>query len=252
MRTGVIAKKLGMSAIYSKSGEMVPVTLLSIDDCQVIGSKQINGKHKLEVGAFDKLPNRTSKPLKGYFAKNKISPKQKIIEFEVSNAAVLQSGVELRASHFVEGQFIDVTGTSIGKGFAGVMKRHNFSGMRASHGVSISHRAHGSTGQCQDPGKVFKGKKMAGHMGASRVTKQNIRVVLVDEENNIVAVKGSVPGHKGSFLILRDAVKRALPAHAPFPCFVKKQGEEVNLGADESDQNIAVDDNQNQVNESEA
>lgn len=242
MRTGLIAKKVGMSMFYQQSGEVIPVTLLHVDSCHVLGSKKSGNKIKLEVGAVDKLASRVSKPLKGFFAKKKVSPKQKIVEFVVSEDAVVDAGVELKANHFVEGQVIDVTGTSQGKGFAGVMKRHNFSGLRASHGVSISHRSHGSTGQCQDPGKVFKGKKMAGHMGAKRVTKQNIQIIKIDLDSNIIAVKGSVPGHKGGFLILKDAVKRAMPSEAPYPCFVEKKQEATEVSGD----------NQNKVSESEA
>jgi large subunit ribosomal protein L3 len=227
MRTGLVAKKVGMSAIFNSSGDRVPVTLLKIEGCQVINSKIVNGKNKLEVGAFDKNVNRTSKPLKGYFAKHQIAPKQKIVEFNISEDAVINSGTELEVNHFVVGQYVDVVGTSIGKGFAGVMKRHNFGGLRASHGVSVSHRSHGSTGQRQDPGKVFKGKKMAGHMGVRRVTKQNLQVVLVDVEKKIIAVRGSVPGAKESFLVIQDAVKRALPTSAPFPCFIGKNTSQV-------------------------
>jgi len=225
MRVGLIAKKLGMSTLLDSSGGMVPVTLLKVDSCQVINSKKVSNVHKVEVGAFDMRSGKVSKSRKGYFSKAKISPKKKVCEFRVSEDATLEAGQILDVNHFVKGQYIDVIGTSVGKGFAGVMKRHNFSGLRASHGVSVSHRSHGSTGQCQDPGKVFKGKKMAGHMGSKRVTKQNIKIVDIDVENNLIVVKGSVPGHKSSILVLKDAVKRALPAEAPYPCFVNKSQE---------------------------
>lgn len=237
MRVGLLAKKIGMSSFYSDSGRVVPVTLLQVSSCQVMVQKKIDGKCKLEVGAFDKKVSRVSKPLQGYFAKYKVSPKSKVVEFEVSEDAMLESGCELKVDHFVVGQYLDVTGVSIGKGFAGVMKRHNFSGLRASHGVSISHRAHGSTGQCQDPGKVFKGKKMAGHMGSKKVTKQNIQIMHIDIENNMLVVKGSVPGSKGSVLMVKDAIKRALPANVPYP------------GVAQTTKN---EDNPNKVKESEA
>ena len=173
MRPGLVVKKVGMSSIQDDAGVLTPVSLLHVDSCNVIDTKKSGSKTKVSVGAFDKKITRVKKSEKGYFAKHKVSPKAKGVEFEIPADVEIPAAVELKASHFVVGQFVDVSGESIGKGFAGVMKRHNFAGLRASHGVSISHRSHGSTGQCQDPGKVFKGKKMAGHIGAKRVTKQN-------------------------------------------------------------------------------
>ncbi|MEQ9116112.1 MAG: 50S ribosomal protein L3 [Rickettsiales bacterium] len=229
MRVGLIAKKLGMSSFLDSDGQMTPVTLLKVDSCQVVGAKQHSNGFKLQVGAFNCNSNKIGKSKKGFFAKAKIAPKNKICEFPVSEDAVLEGGQVLDVRHYVKGQYIDVTGISVGKGFAGVMKRHNFSGLRASHGVSVSHRSHGSTGQCQDPGKVFKGKKMAGHMGSRQVTKQNIKIVDIDLENNLIAVKGSVPGHKGGVLMLKDAIKRAVPAEAPYPCFTENQQQNVEV-----------------------
>lgn len=223
MRVGVIAKKMGMTAIFDKNSNRVPVTILKIDSCQVIEQKTKvkHGYTALKVGAFDeKNRMRVAKPSRDYLAAHKIAPKKKMAEFRVADNAMLDVGTEIRASHYVPNQFVDVTSTTIGKGFAGVMKRHNFAGLRASHGVSISHRSHGSTGQRQDPGKVFKGKKMAGHMGDTRVTVQNLQVISIDEEKNLLIVKGAVPGAKNSYCFIKDAVKRALPGSAPYPALV--------------------------------
>lgn len=219
MRTGLIARKEGMSRIFDEDGRHIPVTVLKVDGCQVVAvrSEEKDGYVAVQLGAGAAKVKRTSKANRGHFAKAKVEPKKKMAEFRVTNENVLEVGVELGANHFIPGQFVDVTGTSIGKGFAGAMKRHNFGGMRASHGVSISHRAHGSTGQNQDPGRVFKGKKMAGHMGAERVTTQNLEIVAVDLEDNLILVKGAVPGSKSGWVLIRDAVKKPLPKDAPFP-----------------------------------
>lgn len=221
MRSGVIAKKLGMTSIFDEYGGQVPVTVLQIEKCQVTDrkTKSKDGYNAVQVGGFEVKPHKVSKPLKGFFAKNRVAPKKKLVEFRVSEDALLDIGVEIDVNHYVPDQFIDVTGITKGKGFAGVMKRWNFSGLRASHGVSISHRSHGSTGQCQDPGKVFKGKKMAGHMGAGRATQQNLRIVSVDKENNLLLVKGAIPGSKNSYILVKDALKVALPEDAPYPCY---------------------------------
>jgi large subunit ribosomal protein L3 len=219
MRTGVIAKKLGMTRIYREDGTNVPVTVMHVDNCQVISQRtaEKDGYSALQLGAGTAKVKRTSKAMRGHFAKANVEPKRKVVEFRVSDDNHVDIGAELSAEHYVAGQKVDVTGTSIGKGFAGAMKRHNFGGLRASHGVSISHRSHGSTGQCQDPGKVFKGKKMAGHMGAARVTTQNLEVVRTDAARNLVMVKGAVPGSKGGWVLISDAIKRDLPEEAPKP-----------------------------------
>jgi large subunit ribosomal protein L3 len=218
-RTGLIARKEGMTRIFDAEGRHVPVTVLKIDNCQVIAhrTEEVDGYTAVQIGAGVAKIKRTSKANRGHFAKAKVEPKKKMVEFRVSNENMPEIGAELGAIHFVPGQFVDVCGTSIGKGFQGAMKRHNFGGMRASHGVSVSHRAHGSTGQCQSPGKVFKGKKMAGQMGNERVTTQNLEVVAIDEEANLVLVKGAVPGSKSGWILITDAVKKPLPAEAPKP-----------------------------------
>lgn len=223
MRTGLIAKKIGMTTIYNEEGSVTPVTLLQVEDCQVVQviSKDTAGYSALQVGTGAvKLKNLTN-PLKGHFAKNNVSPKRKLVEFRVGEQDVVNVGSDLTVGHFVSGQFVDVTGVSIGKGFAGWMKRWNFRGLRASHGVSIAHRSGGSTGQCQDPGKVAKGKKMPGQMGAKRVTTQNLKVMFVDQEKNLIGVKGAVPGHKDNYVLIKDAVKKALPKSAPRPTLVQ-------------------------------
>jgi len=219
MRSGVIAQKVGMTRIYNDAGEHVPVTVLRLDNCQVVAhrTEEKNGYTALQLGAGLAKVKNTPKALRGHFAVAKVEPKRTLAEFRVSNDNLIDVGSEITADHFVEGQFVDVTGTSIGKGFAGAMKRHNFGGLRASHGVSISHRAHGSTGQCQDPGKVFKGKKMAGHMGDARVTTQNLKVVRTDVERGLIMIEGSVPGAKGGWILVRDAIKKALPESVPVP-----------------------------------
>jgi len=219
MRSGVIAQKVGMTRIYNDAGEHVPVTVLKLENCQVVAhrTEEKNGYVALQVGAGLAKVKNTSKAMRGHFAVASVEPKRKLAEFRVSSENVIEVGAEITADHFVEGQFVDVTGTSIGKGFAGAMKRHNFGGLRASHGVSISHRSHGSIGQCQDPGKVFKGKKMAGHMGDVRVTAQSLEVVASDEDRGLLLVKGAIPGSKGGWVLIRDAVKTKLPEGLPFP-----------------------------------
>ncbi|MEP0520304.1 MAG: 50S ribosomal protein L3 [Hyphomicrobiales bacterium] len=222
-RSGVIAQKMGMTRVYSDAGEHIPVTVLKMDNCQVVAQRteETNGYTALQLGVGARKVKNTPKALRGHFAAAKVEPKRRVAEFRVSEDSLVDVGAEITADHFVSGQYVDVVGTSIGKGFAGAMKRHNFGGMRASHGVSISHRAHGSTGQCQDPGKVFKGKKMAGHLGAERVTTQNLVVVKTDVDRGLILVKGSVPGAKGGWIMISDAVKRTLPAEAPMPAAIR-------------------------------
>ncbi len=219
MRTGLIAQKLGMTRVFNAAGEHVPVTVLKVEDCQVVAVRtaEQNGYDAVQLGVAAAKPSRTSKAMRGHFAKAKVEPKRKLAEFRVSEDAMLDVGAQLSADHFVAGQFVDAIGTSIGKGFAGAMKRHNFSGLRASHGVSVSHRSHGSTGQSQDPGKVFKGKKMAGHLGDHRTTVQSLEVVSTDGIRGLIFVKGAVPGAKGGWLLLKDAVRVPLPENVPHP-----------------------------------
>ena len=219
MRTGLIAQKVGMSRVFDEGGNHVPVTVLKVDGCQVVARRtaETDGYTAVQLGTGAARAKRVGKAMRGHFAKAKVEPKRKLVEFRVADDALLDVGAELSVEHFVAGQRVDVTGTSIGKGFAGSMKRHNFGGLRASHGVSVSHRSHGSTGQCQDPGKVFKGKKMAGHMGAERVTVQNLKIVATDAAEGLVLVHGAVPGARGGYVLIKDAVKRARPDEAPYP-----------------------------------
>jgi large subunit ribosomal protein L3 len=219
MRTGVIAKKIGMSRVFSEDGTHVPVTVLQMDNCQVVGVRtaEKDGYTALQLGVGAAKVKNTTKPERGHFAKAKVEPKSKLAEFRVAEDAILDVGTEIGVNHFVAGQYVDVAGTSIGKGFAGSMKRWGFGGLRASHGVSISHRAHGSTGNSQDPGKVFKGKKMAGHMGDRRATQQNLQIVSTDVESGLILVRGAVPGAKGGWVRISDAVKHPVPEDAPFP-----------------------------------
>ncbi|HUY68839.1 MAG TPA: 50S ribosomal protein L3 [Alphaproteobacteria bacterium] len=209
MRTGVLTKKLGMTRVFDEDGAHVPVTVLHLENVQVTGqrTKDKHGYAAVQVGYGKAKPKNVPKPMKEHFAKSQIEPKMKLAEFRVTDDALLEMGAEIKASHFKPGQFVDVCATSIGKGFAGVMKRWNFRGLRASHGVSISHRSHGSTGQRQDPGRVFKGKKMAGHMGDRRVTTLNLLVVAVDDADGLIFVKGAVPGAEGGYVRIRDAIK---------------------------------------------
>jgi large subunit ribosomal protein L3 len=224
MRTGLIAKKLGMTSVYTEEGVETPVTVLHVDNCQVVANKTVakDGYNAVQIGAGAAKVKNVSKALRGHYAKAKVEPKRKLAEFRVDEKALLEPGVEIVASHFVPGQFIDVVGNSIGKGFAGAMKRHNFAGLEATHGVSVSHRSHGSTGQRQDPGRVFKGKKMAGHMGTVRVTTQNLQVVSVDEARGFIIVRGAVPGAENGFVLVKDACKKGAHPLAPFPAGVRK------------------------------
>ena len=209
MRTGLLAEKLGMTQIFSEAGELIPVTLLKVE-CRILESKNVDkhGYSSVQVGYGVKKASKVNKPLRSWYAKIKQEPCKKVVEFRVSGGDVLEIGAQLKPSHFEKDQFVDVVSTSIGKGFAGPMKRWNFSGLRASHGVSIAHRSHGSTGQCQDPGKVFKGKKMAGRLGGEKVTVHSLKVVDFDDEKGLLFVKGAVPGHKGSLVHVKDAIKK--------------------------------------------
>jgi large subunit ribosomal protein L3 len=214
MRTGLIAKKLGMNSMFTEQGERITLTFLQLEDLQVVGQKTMerDGYNAVVLGSTLKKASRVSKSMKKVFANVKVEPRQILKEFRVSESNMLEIGTEVKATHFKSGQYVDVSGRSIGKGFAGVMKRHNFSGLEATHGVSISHRSHGSTGQCQDPGKVFKGKKMAGHLGDVNVTIQNLQIIEVNAEKGIVIVSGNVPGSKGKYVFIKDAVKKAVNA----------------------------------------
>lgn len=223
MRSGLIAQKVGMTRIFTEDGTHVPVTVLKVDACKVVStrSEEKDGYFAVQLGFGLAKVKNVAKAQRGHFAKAKVEPSKKMVEFRVSPDALLDVGTELAASHFVAGQYVDVTGTTIGKGFAGGMKRHNFRGLEASHGVSVSHRSHGSTGQRQDPGKVFKNKKMAGHMGDVQVTTQSLAVVSTDTDRGLILVKGAVPGSQGGWVLIRDAVKRKLPENVPFPAGVK-------------------------------
>lgn len=223
MRTGVIAKKMGMTRLFKDDGRHVPVTVLSLENCQVVSQRtqERDGYVALQLGAGAAKAKNVAKPQRGHFAKAEVEPKAQLVEFRVSEDALVDVGAEISADHFVPGQFVDIAGHTQGKGFAGAMKRWNFGGLRATHGVSVSHRSHGSTGQRQDPGKVFKNKKMAGHMGDRQRTQQNLEVVLTDAERGLIFVKGSVPGSKGTWLMVSDAVKIARPAEAPYPASIK-------------------------------
>ena len=229
MRTGLIAKKLGMSRIFEVDGTHVPVTVLQVNGLEVVAVKtqEKDGYTSVQLGCGDIKAKNLTKPMKGYFAKANVEPKSKLAEFRVSEDCLLNVGDKLSVEHFVPGQFVDVCGTSIGKGFAGVMKRHNFGGLEASHGVSISHRSHGSTGQRQDPGKVFKGKKMAGHMGDERVTVQNLKVVAVNADKGLIMVKGGVPGSDNSWVYVTDAIKKSASVKLPMPAGLIKVDEPV-------------------------
>lgn len=236
MRTGVIAKKLGMTRLFLEDGRQVPVTVLQLDNLQVVAQRTADqdGYTALQLGAGDAKPKNVTAPMRGHFAKANVAPKRKIVEFRVSEDNLVPVGEEIIAAHYFAGQFVDIAGTSIGKGFAGAMKRHNFGGLRASHGVSISHRSHGSTGQCQDPGKVFKGKKMAGHLGAVRVTTQNLQVVRTDADRGLIMVKGSVPGSKGGWVTIKDAVKKPSAENTIYPAALRSAEREAKRLADEA------------------
>ena len=236
LRTGVIAKKLGMTRLFLEDGRQVPVTVLQLDGLQVVAQRiaAVDGYTAVQLGAGAAKAKRTTAAMRGHFAKASVAPKRKIAEFRVAEENLINVGEEITADHYFAGQFVDIAGTSIGKGFAGAMKRHNFGGLRASHGVSISHRSHGSTGQCQDPGKVFKGKKMAGHLGAVRVTTQNLQVVKADADRGLIMVKGSVPGSKGGWVTIKDAVKKPTPENVIYPAALKSAAEEAKRLAEEA------------------
>jgi len=224
MRTGVIARKMGMTRLFTDDGVHVPVTVLALEHCQVVAQKTADrdGYVALQLGAGSAKAKNLTKPERGHFGKSEVAPKAVLAEFAVADDALVDVGAAIAADHFVVGQMVDVTGATQGKGFAGAMKRWGFGGLRATHGVSISHRSHGSTGQRQDPGKVFKNKKMAGQMGDRNRTQQNLEIVMTDAERDLLFVKGSVPGSKGGWLLVRDAVKVARPAEVPYPAAVKR------------------------------
>ncbi len=236
MRSGVIAKKLGMTRLFMEDGRQVPVTVLQLDGLQVVAQRTTDrdGYTAVQLGAGAAKAKRTTSPMRGHFAKANVAPKRKLAEFRVSPDNLIEVGEEITADHYFAGQFVDIAGTTIGKGFQGAMKRHNFGGLRASHGVSISHRSHGSTGQCQDPGKVFKGKKMAGHMGAARVTTQNLQVIKTDSERGLIMVKGAVPGSRGGWVTIKDAVKKPFPENAILPAALKSAGDAARKAAEEA------------------
>ena len=236
LRSGVIAKKVGMTRLFLEDGKQVPVTVLQLDNLQVVAKRTADrdGYTAVQLGSGNAKAKRVSKPMRGHFAVANVAPKRKLVEFRVAPENLIEVGEEITADHYFAGQYVDVSGTSIGKGFAGAMKRHNFGGLRASHGVSISHRAHGSTGQCQDPGKVFKGKKMAGHMGAARVTTQNLQVVRTDADRGLIMVKGAVPGSKGGWVTIKDAVKKPVPENAIMPAALKSAADEAKRLAEEA------------------
>lgn len=223
MRTGLLARKLGMTRIFTDDGNHVPVTVLAVDNCQVVAVRtpEKDGYCALQLGVGTAKVKNVSKAQRGHFAKAEVEPKARLAEFRVSADALVEVGAEISAAHFVPGQRVDVVGVSIGKGFAGAMKRHNFHGLRATHGVSVSHRSHGSTGQRQSPGKTFKNKKMAGHLGAARVTIQSLEVISADVVRGVLMIKGAVPGSKGGFVLVKDAAKRTAPEGLPFPAAVR-------------------------------
>ena len=236
MRSGIIAKKVGMTRLFMEDGKQIPVTVLQLDNLQVVAQRTADqhGYSAVQLGTGSIKAKRVSKAMRGHFAAANVEPKRKVAEFRVAPENLINVGEEITADHYFEGQFVDVSGTSIGKGFAGAMKRHNFGGLRASHGVSISHRSHGSTGQCQDPGKVFKGKKMAGHMGAVKVTTQNLQVVKTDAERGIIMIKGAVPGSKGGWVTVKDAMKKPTPENVILPAALRSAGEVAKRLAEEA------------------
>ena len=236
MRSGVIAKKMGMTRLFMEDGNQIPVTVLSLDGLQVVAQRtaDADGYTAVQLGAGVAKAKRQSAAMRGHFAKAKVEPKRKIAEFRVSADNLIEVGEEIIADHYFEGQFVDVSGISIGKGFAGAMKRWNFKGLRATHGVSVSHRSHGSTGQCQEPGKVFKGKKMAGHMGAARITTQNLQVVKTDSDRGLIMIKGAVPGSKGGWVTVKDAVKKPFPENAILPAALRSAAKVAAAAAEEA------------------
>src|SRR3954470_14771510 len=236
MRTGLIARKLGMTRVFTDEGNHVPVTVLRVDNCQVVAQRtqERDGYTALQLGVGAAKVKNVTKPQRGHFAAAKVEPKAKLAEFRVSEDALVAVGSEVTAAHFVPGQYVDVTGTSIGKGFAGGMKRHNFGGLRASHGVSVSHRSLGSTGQRQSPGKTVKNKKMAGQLGNERVTTQSLEVVQSDAERGLILIKGSVPGSENGWVLIRDAVKRKAPDGLPFPAALRSEAAANSGGAEDA------------------
>ncbi len=236
LRSGVIAKKVGMTRLFMDDGRQIPVTVLQLDGLQVVAQRTADkdGYSAVQLGAGSAKAKRTSRPMRGHFAAAKVEPKRKVAEFRVDPQNLIAVGEEITANHYFEGQYVDVSGTSIGKGFAGAMKRWNFKGLRASHGVSISHRSLGSTGQCQDPGKVFKGKKMAGHMGSARVTTQNLQVVRTDADRGLIMVRGAVPGSKGGWVTIKDAAKKPVPENVIYPAALKSAAAEAEKMAEEA------------------
>jgi large subunit ribosomal protein L3 len=236
MRSGVIAKKLGMTRLFMEDGRQVPVTVLQMENLQVVAQRtgEKDGYSAVQLGAGAAKAKRTTAAMRGHFAAAKVEPKRKIAEFRVSAENMIEVGEEIIADHYFEGQFVDVSGISIGKGFAGAMKRWNFKGLRATHGVSVSHRSHGSTGQCQEPGKVFKGKKMAGHMGAARITTQNLQVVKTDSDRGLLMIKGAVPGSKGGWVTVKDAVKKPFPENAILPAALRSAAAAAAKSAEEA------------------
>ncbi len=228
LRSGIIAKKMGMTRLFMEDGRQVPVTVLQLDSLQVVAQRTLekDGYTAVQLGAGTAKVKRVSKAMRGHFAAASVEPKRKITEFRVAPENMIAIGEEIIAAHYFEGQFVDVSGTSIGKGFAGVMKRHNFGGLRATHGVSVSHRSHGSVGMCQDPGRIFKGKKMAGHMGTTRITTQNLQVVRTDIDRGLIMVRGAVPGNKGGWVTVKDAVKKPIPQNVIYPAALRSHAEE--------------------------
>ena len=228
LRSGIIAKKMGMTRLFMEDGRQVPVTVLQLDSLQVVAQRTVekDGYTAVQLGAGTAKVKRVSKAMRGHFAAASVEPKRKITEFRVAPENMIAVGEEIIAAHYFEGQFVDVSGTSIGKGFAGAMKRHNFGGLRATHGVSVSHRSHGSVGMCQDPGRIFKGKKMAGHMGTTRITTQNLQVVRTDIDRGLIMVRGAVPGNKGGWVTVKDAVKKPVPQNVIYPAALRSHAEE--------------------------
>src|SRR5690242_13838953 len=223
MRTGLIAQKMGMTRVFTEEGNHVPVTVLKVDNCQVVAvrTEETDGYTAVQLGIGKAKVKNVTQPNRGHYAKAKVEPKRKLVEFRVPKDGLLEVGAELSAAHFVAGQFVDVVGTTKGRGFSGVIRRHNFGGLRASHGVSISHRSHGSTGQRQDPGKVFRNKKMAGHYADERVTTQNLRVDSTDGARGLIYIEGAVPGVGGGYVLVKDAAKRPAPKGLPFPAALR-------------------------------
>ena len=219
MRSGLIARKVGMTRIFDEAGDHLPVTVLQLDGVQVVGvrTEEKDGYNAVQLGIGKAKVKNVGRAMRGHFAKAKVEPKRRLVEFRVAKDALLEPGAELSAAHFIDGQLVDVTGTTKGRGFTGSMVRWNFAGLEASHGVSVAHRSHGSTGQRQDPGRTFKNKKMAGHYGAERVTTQNLKIVQTDVERGLIYIHGCVPGAEGSYVLVRDAMRQKRPADAPYP-----------------------------------